>query len=524
MPLDKRLSGILLHPTSLPGPFGIGDIGPAAFQFLDWMRDAGLAYWQVLPLGPTSFGDSPYQCFSAFAGNPLLVSPELLVRDGLLSKKDIEPPAFQYSPIDYGWVIHWKRELMERAFYNFKALPECAIRSQFEDFRQRADVQRWLDDYALFMALKDANDGRPWNEWESALCSCKPAALQEARKQHADRIAFHQFAQFLFFKQWDDLRAAAHERGIYIIGDAPIYVAYDSADTWANQKEFQLDAHGIPTHVAGVPPDYFSATGQLWGNPIYNWDKMARSGYSWWISRLHSIFAQVDYVRLDHFRGFMGYYAIPYGAPTAETGEWLKGPGAKFFSAVQKHFGNLPIIAEDLGEITQDVTDVRLQFKMPGMIILQFAWTTASTDPMIPDPNHSFIPHRHHRESVVYTGTHDNDTSLGWWRHSSQPEERSCMQYYLSTDGNAANWDLIRAAFLSVANTAIIPAQDFLDLDSDCRMNLPGRAEGNWGWRLQEGHLSAPLADKIRRKALLYERCANPPEQAVPHSPKQPPY
>lgn len=525
MPLDRRLAGILLHPTSLPGRFGIGDLGPAAYQFLEWMSSAGLAYWQVLPLGPTSYGDSPYQCFSAFAGNPLLVSPEFLVRDGLLADEDIAPPDFRYQPIDYGGVIHWKRDLLKKAFERWREGAASQLKPRYEQFVAREDVQRWLEDYALFMAAKDAHGGRAWNEWDKDLCSYKATALEKARRNYADDIAYHKFAQFLFFDQWDAIRAAAHERGIWIIGDAPIYVAFDSADTWANQKQFQLDAKGKPTHVAGVPPDYFSATGQLWGNPLYNWEKMERDKYAWWVARLRSIFALVDYVRLDHFRGFMGYYAVPFGLPTAETGEWVKGPSAKFFNAVSKEFaGELPIIAEDLGEITRDVTEVRKQFGMPGMVILQFAWVPASMDPMIPDPNHVFLPNRHEHHTVVYTGTHDNDTTLGWWRHSSQPHERACMQYYLATDGNAANWDLIRAAFMSVANTAVVPAQDFLDLDTDSRMNLPGRPEGNWGWRVRESELSSALADRIRRMALLYERCSNPPETAKPQAPKEPPY
>lgn len=524
MPLNRRLAGILLHPTSLPGPFGIGDLGPSAYRFLEWMERAGLAYWQVLPLGPTSFGDSPYQCFSAFAGNPLLVSPELLVQDGLLTSEEITPPAFPAARVDYGWVIHWKRGLFAKSFERFRSGAVPGLQQDFENFVRRPDVVKWLDDFALFMACKDAHSGQPWYSWEADLRAFKKAAVERARKQLADAVEFHRFCQFLFFRQWDALRAECHRRGIEIIGDAPIYVAYDSADVWAHQKLFLLDAEGNPTHVAGVPPDYFSATGQLWGNPIYNWKLMERQGFAWWIDRMRSILALVDIVRLDHFRGFMGYWSVPYGSPTAEHGEWVRGPGRKLFSVLQKELGSLPIIAEDLGEITTDVVEVRKEFGLPGMRVMQFAWSVVSTHPFIPDPNNPFMLHHHDANTVVYTGTHDNDTSIGWWRSSSKPEERACMQLYLATDGNAANWDLIRASFMSVANTAIVPAQDFLGLDSDARMNFPGRPEGNWTWRLLEGQLDDALAHRIRCALLLYERCANPPDFVKEAKPKKPLY
>jgi len=395
MVLDKRLAGILLHPTSLPGPYGIGDVGPAAHRFLDWAHEAGLAYWQVLPLGPTSFGDSPYQCFSALAGNPLLVSPELLVRDGLLDAAGITPPKFPAAQVDYGWVIQWKGALLRRAHAAFVGGRATGLRGAFDRFAAREDVARWLDDYALFMALKDAHDGRPWNTWEDDLRAYKPAALKKAREERADGVAYHRFAQFLFFHQWDELRAAAHAKGISIIGDAPIYVAYDSVDAWANQGLFQLDKSGTPTYVAGVPPDYFSATGQLWGNPLYDWKKMAKDGYSWWAWRLRSIFALVDIVRLDHFRGFMGYWSVPFGSPTAQTGRWVKGPGGAFFAAMRDQLGELPIIAEDLGEITADVDRVREEFGLPGMKVMQFAWGVAPGEGLVPDPNNPFLLHRH---------------------------------------------------------------------------------------------------------------------------------
>jgi 4-alpha-glucanotransferase len=524
MPLELRRAGLLLHPTSLPGRFGIGDLGPEAFRFLDWLRDAGLAYWQILPLGPTSYGDSPYQCFSAFAGNPLLVSPEFLVRDGLLKPEDIEPPPFPANKVDYGWVINWKRELLGKAHRAFASGAPAALKTEYGAFVEDEIVKTWLEDYALFMACKDAHGGRAWNEWDPDLCAYKSTALATAREMYAEDIAYHRFAQFLFFHQWGQIRAACRERKIEIIGDAPIYVAYDSADTWAHQKNFKLGKGGLPTHVAGVPPDYFSATGQLWGNPLYQWDRMKRDKYAWWIARLKANLALVDILRVDHFRGFMGYYAIPFGSKTAETGEWMKGPGSHFFKVVKEALGRIPIIAEDLGEITSDVEEVRDEFHLPGMKILQFAWTVDSLNPIIPDQGHPFIPHRYERNTIVYTGTHDNDTTIGWWRHSSQPAERTCMQVYLSTDGNMAHWDLLRAAYRSVANTAIVPAQDLLGLDSDSRMNFPGKAEGNWTWRLREGELDADLARHIYDLTLLYDRCNNPPPQFKKAVKKPPPY
>jgi 4-alpha-glucanotransferase len=524
MPLDRRLAGLLLHPTSLPGPHGIGDLGPSAYRLLDWLAAAGLAYWQVLPLGPTSYGDSPYQCFSAFAGNPLLVSPDILREQGLATLEEILPPQFPEGQVDYGWVISWKNDLLRKVHARFAAGGFDDIRSRYEAWRKQPEVGAWLEDYALFMACKDANEGRAWDTWDADLRSFKKKALDAARKQYADNIEYHRFAQFLFFDQWSNVRNAAHERGIEIIGDAPIYVSYDSADTWANQQLFQLDANGKPKAVAGVPPDYFSATGQLWGNPLYDWEKMEQDGYAWWAARMRAIFATVDIVRLDHFRGFMGYYAVPFGHPTAEHGEWRRGPGAKFFARMKEVLGDLPIIAEDLGEITRDVTEVRRQFDLPGMVILQFAWTPGAHDPISADPNNHFLPHSIERESVVYTGTHDNDTTLGWWRHTSTPAERSMMQIYLSVDGNTANWDLIRIGMMSVANTFVMPAQDLLDLDSEYRMNMPGRPEGNWAWRVVNGQLSDALGQRVRELTLLYGRCSNPPENLKHAQEKLPPY
>lgn len=524
MVLDRRLAGILLHPTSLPGHYGIGDLGTAAYRLLDWMESAGLAYWQVLPLGPTSYGDSPYQCLSACAGNPLLISPNLLRHDGLLELEEILPPDFPPDRVDYGWVIDWKRGLFRRAHERFRQGGFRELEQRMDAFLARPHVQTWIEDFALFMAIKDSQEGRSWNEWPEGLRRREKTALDQARADLKDRIDYHRFVQFLFFDQWDRLRASAHGRGIRIIGDAPIYVSYDSADTWAHQDLFQLDADGNPTHVAGVPPDYFSETGQLWGNPLYRWGRMAEDGYAWWADRLRSIFAQVDVVRLDHFRGFMGYWSVPFGEPTAVNGQWVKGPGAHFFTELEKQLGPLPIIAEDLGEITTDVTEVRRQFGYPGMKVMQFAFTVAGMDPLIADPGNPFQLHRHTPDMVVYTGTHDNDTTVGWWNESSTLQERVCMQVYLATDGNTPHWDLIRACFMSVGHTAIIPAQDFLGLGSYARMNFPGRPSGNWTWRLRENDLNEGLARRVREMTLLYERCLNPPPEVAGAQPKRPEY
>ncbi len=520
MALDKRLAGVLLHPTSLPGRYGIGDIGPECYRFLDWMHDAGLAYWQVLPLGPTSYGDSPYQCFSAFAGNPMLVSPELLVDHGLATTEEIHPPAFPTDNVDYGWVIQWKTEVLRRVHEKFIASPNDEFKTKYDEFQKRKDIKVWLQDYAEFRVCKDLHDGCAWNEWEEGLKFRKKAALTKLRKEHKVSIDFHKFIQFLFFYQWEKVRAAAAERNIQIIGDAPIYVAYDSSDTWANQELFQLDSEANPTSVAGVPPDYFSATGQLWGNPLYNWAKLKATKYKWWMDRMTSIFELVDVVRLDHFRGFMAYWSVPAEETTAVNGKWVKGPGAEFFKAVKRKFKELPIIAEDLGEITEDVIEVRDQFNLPGMNVMQFAWSVASVEPLIPDPGCSFQLHNHLENSVVYTGTHDNDTSLGWFQNSSEESERHHLRVYLATDAGAPHWDLIRAAMMSVGRTAIVPMQDFLGLGSECRMNFPGKASGNWSWRMNESATSMELSKSIRSLTLTYQRCATPPPQALPPAKK----
>lgn len=494
----ERASGILLHPTSLPGPDGIGDLGPQAYRWVDFLAAAGCALWQILPLGPTGYGDSPYQCFSAFAGNPYLVSPATLLDEDLLALSDLaDRPPFPADYVDYGEVIPWKLTLLDRAFARFQSSASPELRAEFAAF-QTAQAS-WLHDFALFMALKEANGGEAWDSWPAAWRQREAPAMQEARQTHAEAIQRHAFRQFLFFRQWSALRTYAAGKGIHIIGDIPIFVAYDSADVWAHPELFYLDEQGKPTVVAGVPPDYFSPTGQLWGNPLYRWDVHAETGYAWWLGRLRATLQTVDYIRLDHFRGFAGYWEVKAGMPTAEIGRWAPGPGTHFFSTVQQALGDLPIIAEDLGVITPDVVALRDGFGLPGMRVLQFAFTG--------DPKDPFLPHNHIPNCVVYTGTHDNDTTRGWY--ATAPEkERDFFRRYLGSDGHDPAWDLIRAAWASVANLAVAPMQDFLSLGGEARMNLPGRETGNWGWRMPYGALSQALRDRIADFNFLYRRLA----------------
>lgn len=494
-----RSAGILLHPTSFPGRYGIGDLGQEAFNWVDFLKSANQKLWQILPLGPTGYGDSPYQCFSAFAGNPYLISPDKLVEDGLLTKADLTPlPSFPADLVDYGPVINYKLALLDKAYTNYKGgAGKPALRSEFAEF-QKAQAA-WLPDFALFMALKEAHAGAVWNTWEPDLVARKPAALEAARQQLAAPIESQCLRQFLFFRQWWAVKAYANAAGISIIGDIPIFVAFDSADVWQRPDLFYLDEHGLPTVVAGVPPDYFSRTGQLWGNPLYRWDILKNEGYAWWIDRVRGTLKLVDVIRVDHFRGFDAYWEIPYGKPTAEIGQWVKGPAADFFQALQAALGdNLPIIAEDLGVVTPEMVALRDAFNLPGMKVLQFAFSTDNKDPFLP---HTFIAN-----CVVYTGTHDNDTTRGWYEHSSTEAERDYARRYLARDGQDITWDLIRLAFASVANTAVVPLQDVFDLGTEARMNLPGRPSGNWGWRFRPGQLTAQLRDRLKELTWLYLR------------------
>jgi 4-alpha-glucanotransferase len=504
----ERSSGILLHPTSLPSPYGIGDLGPGAHGWVDFLGRTGTGLWQVLPLGPTGYGDSPYQCFSAFAGNPYLISPESLLQDGLLSGDDlVDAPEFPSDHVDYGTVIPWKVDLLNRAYVQFqsKSLPD--LEKAFVQFQ--ADEAHWLDDYALFMTLKENQGGGPWWTWDAALrdsdsspeavngSTAKSISLNRFAEKHSDTIQMIKFRQFLFFKQWSEVRDHAHRNGIQIIGDIPIFVAHDSADVWANRELFYLDEVGQPTVVAGVPPDYFSETGQLWGNPLYDWEKHAADGYSWWLDRLRAVLSLVDIVRLDHFRGFAGYWEIPGEAETAVKGRWMDGPGADFFRKVRESLGELPIIAEDLGEITPDVVELRDQFNLPGMKVLVFAFNSG--------PENEFLPHNYTRDFAVYTGTHDNDTAVGWYQRVEE-HERSFARRYLNTSGEDIAWDLIRAAWASVAVFALAPLQDLLGLDNEARMNYPGSDQGNWTWRFSNNALSASLKSRLQEMNKIFDR------------------
>lgn len=492
----ERASGILLHPTSLPGPYGIGDLGPAAYRWVDWLAGTGCKLWQVLPLGPTGYGDSPYQCFSAFAGNPYLISPEFLLRDNLLHANDlIEKQKFDPQHVDYGNLIPWKLNLLERSFIRFSSM-SGAVRAEFDSFC--SENASWLDDYALFMAIKEALGGGAWDGWPEPLRKRDPAEMNEARRKFAASIFRFAFYQFIFYRQWHELKNYAHQMGLSIIGDIPIFVANDSSDVWSHPDLFFLGADLKPTVVAGVPPDYFSPTGQLWGNPLYRWEVHKITGYKWWLERLSAILKLVDILRIDHFRGFAGYWEIPAGNPTAEQGRWVPGPGADFFNAIRSTLGtDLPIIAEDLGLITPDVTFLRDQFALPGMKVLQFGFS---------DPDNPFLPHSYPKNCVVYTGTHDNDTALGWYDSAPEHEKKFANRYLGIKDGSDFAWDLIRAAWRSTAVFALAPLQDFLALSTKARFNFPSRLGGNWEWRLSEPSLNGESQSRIKELNWLYQR------------------
>jgi 4-alpha-glucanotransferase len=502
-----RSSGILLHPTSLPGKFGVGDLGDEAYRFVDFLASSGQSLWQVLPLGPTGYGDSPYQCFSAFAGNTLLISLERLVKDGLLTADDLtRAPAFPEDRADFGRALEFKKGLLREAFNNSKRKADDTHKPDYQRFCH--DNSYWLDDYALYRALKDAHDGKPWYQWDTELVRRDEEALRRARESLSDEIEAEKFYQYEFFKQWWALRSYCHQQRVKIIGDIPIFVAHDSADVWANPEQFKLDEKGEPTVVAGVPPDYFSATGQLWGNPIYNWEQMREDGFRWWIQRTKATLHLFDIIRIDHFRGFAASWEIPYGDKTAERGDWVKTPGRELFDAMKKALGELPVIAEDLGLITPDVEALRDALGFPGMRLLQFAFSGDHTNIHLP---HNYIPNM-----IVYTGTHDNDTTVGWFnsqggvgstRSQEQIErEREYGMKYLDTDGTEIHWDFIRAVFASVPDTALIPLQDVLGLGTEARMNLPATTSGNWAWRFRPHALTTDLSDRLRELAALYGR------------------
>ena len=491
-----RAGGILAHPTSFPGPYGIGDLGPSAERFFDFLVDSGQRYWQTLPLGPTGYGNSPYAALSAFAGNPALISPERLVEDELLPASALaDAPAFPADRVDYGWVVPWKMDLLRQANTRFRQRSDHPLREAYVRFCN--ENTGWLKDFALFMALKGANGQRAWIEWPHRYAQRSPQSRAEARRHLADEIELHTFAQFLFFRQWDALRTAAHARGIQIIGDLAIFVAHDSADVWSHPEFFELDSEGQPTAVAGVPPDYFSETGQRWGNPLYRWDVLRAADYGWWVDRVRQALRIYDIIRLDHFRGFEAYWSVPATEPTAVNGAWMPGPGAEVFHAIRAALGEAPFIAEDLGVITPEVRALQAELGFPGMRVLQFAFASDAQNHDLP---HNYIP-----DAVVYTGTHDNDTTRGWFE-ATEGHERAFALDYLDVSPDEVVHAMIRAAYGSVARLALVPLQDALDLGSETRMNFPSRPDGNWEWRVTAEALSSERAAWLKRLATLFGR------------------
>lgn len=491
-----RASGILLHPTCLPGPGGIGSLGAEAQAFVDFLAAAGQSLWQILPLGPTGYGDSPYSAFSAFAGNPLLVSLPQLVAWGDLRNGDL-PDESGRDPrrVDFGRVHREKESLLQRAARNFRQHASAERRQAFDDFCALQGY--WLHDYALFRALRERYRQRPWNLWPAELRHRDPQALARAAEELETELHWRKYAEFAFFTQWFALKDYANVRGIQILGDIPIFVSFDSVDVWANQSLFHLDEEGYPLVVAGVPPDYFSATGQRWGNPLYHWERMAAQDYSWWMARFRWNLTQTDAVRIDHFRGFESYWAIPSEEDTAVRGEWRPGPGEAFFQAVRRTLGEVAIVAEDLGVITPEVEALRDGFGFPGMKILQFAFDGGPANP--------YLPHNIRPNSLVYTGTHDNDTTLGWWRHLDK-KHKDQVRAYLGHGLRDMPWDLMRAALASVADWCVLPLQDLLGLGSEARMNRPGLSTGNWDWRYIPEQLTADIGQRLAELTRLYGR------------------
>ncbi len=495
--MRSRQGGILLHPISLPGPFGIGDLGPELYHFIDFLHLHRQQLWQILPLGPTGYGNSPYQSFSSFAGNPLLISPVKLIDIGILTQDDISLPKFT-SNIDYSSVIDFKKNLLLQAFTNYSNKSFSSLREQFKGFLETHHY--WLEDFTLYMSIKEAHDLQAWNSWEEPLKLRKTSALDTWKKNNQKEIDFHKFIQFLFFIQWEEVKNYAHKKSVNIIGDIPIFVAYDSADVWANSHLFHLDELRNLEYVAGVPPDYFSETGQRWGNPIYRWEHMKVNGYQWWIQRIKHCLSQVDLLRIDHFRGFEAYWQIPASEPTAINGEWVLGPGIELFIALKQALGSLPIIAENLGIITPTVKELLQQTGFPGMRVLQFAF--GMEEEFI---ENEYFPHNFVPNTVVYTGTHDNDTTLGWFETASTEIQEEVLKY-LNSDGEDVVGDLIRLAWSSVARLSIIPLQDLLRLDSEGRMNFPGTESGNWEWRFTWDQLSEERGKEIANLSRIYER------------------
>jgi 4-alpha-glucanotransferase len=476
----------------------MGDMGIEAYRFIDFLVESDQQYWQVLPLGPTGYGNSPYSCYSAMAGNPLLINPELLRDKELLADEDFANlPEFPLDYVDFERAIALKVPLLKKACENFKAKASPVQQKEFSGFCE--SKENWLEDYALFMALKDNFGGVSWNNWEPEIARREPESLEKWRQQLNAEIYYYKYVQFEFFRQWTELKRYANLRDIKIIGDIPIYVAHDSADVWSHREIFCLDeASGEPALMAGVPPDYFSSTGQLWGNPVYNWEKLQANNFEWWVERFEAIFAYVDVTRIDHFRGFDAYWAVKRGQETAMYGEWIKAPGTALLDLINQKFGDLPIIAEDLGVITPEVVALRDRYEFPGMKILQFAFGAGPGDP--------FLPFNYDRNCVVYTGTHDNDTTVGWFNQLSNYERDEVLRYLGCIDPQGIHWSLIRMGWISIANMAIVPYQDLLGLGTDARMNFPGKPEGNWGWRYRPEALNREVGDRLKTMTYISGR------------------
>ncbi|MDP8921653.1 MAG: 4-alpha-glucanotransferase [Chloroflexota bacterium] len=504
----ERAAGILLHPTSLPGPHGVGDLGTAAYRFVDFLTAGRQTLWQIMPLGPVGLGNSPYASSSAFAGSPLLIALEELARCGWLDEDDLRGPDFPPNRVDYEGAGQFKREKLGVAFERFRERASDDARAALAEFRERE--RGWLDDYVLFAALKERRDGAWW-EWPAELALREPAALDRARRDLSDSVAFQEFVQWVFWSQWGRLRRYANERDIRIVGDIPIFVAQDSADVWAHRSNFHLDEQGQPTVVAGVPPDYFSPTGQRWGNPLYEWDRLAETGYAWWIDRFRATLELVDLIRIDHFRGFQAYWAVPAEEETALNGRWMPGPGQKFFAAVRHALGELPIVVEDLGDITPDVIRLREALGFPGMKVLQFAFGEEAQRE-VPTGENPYLPHNYEENCVVYSGTHDNDTTVGWYASRDEPE-RHAVRRYLGRNGDDIAWDFIRLALSSVARYAIVPLQDVLGLGSEARMNVPGQPADNWTWRYREDQIARWHPEALADMTATYGRWQAPEDE-----------
>ena len=503
--MPMRASGILMHISSLPSPWGIGTFGKAAYDFVDFLYRTGQQYWQILPVGPTSYGDSPYQSFSTFAGNPYFIDLDFLREDGLLEPGEYKglPWSRSNAYVDYGTLYQLRYPVLRKAA--LRGLKRDA--EEVAAFREKNTA--WVEDYALFMALKGANDGKSWQEWGKPLRHREPEALTECRKTYADEIDFWVYLQFLFFRQWKKLKEYAKKQGVSLVGDLPIYVALDSADVWASPSLFALDGDLVPKEVAGVPPDYFSADGQLWGNPLYDWEAHKKENYAWWISRVQAARELYDFIRIDHFRGFASYCAIPYGDKNARRGKWVPGPGMELFQALKKALGPLPIIAEDLGVLTEDVTELLQESGYPGMKVLQFAFDSGW--------DNAYLPHNHVENSIVYTGTHDNDTVMHWWHHTlTKKQRKETAEYLRLTNREGIHWGMVRAAWGSVAKLAVAPIQDILGLDGQARMNTPSTLGNNWRFRITAEQLTPAVEKRLLQMTRMYGRYAiKKPNKAI---------